>query len=92
MLYWAEGTKSRNSVRFCNSDANMVRFFRDFLTDVLSVAPERLRLSVHVYLGNGLSVAEIERFWLERLALEATSLRKHSGVRRVRRAAVARRS
>src|SRR5437879_1769492 len=31
MLYWAEGSKSRNSVQFVNSDPEMVRFFVRFL-------------------------------------------------------------
>jgi hypothetical protein len=77
MLYWAEGTKNRNSVRFCNSDPNMVRFFRHFLTDVLDVEPERLALSLHVYLGNGLTIAEIERHWLDQVGLTRSALRKH---------------
>jgi hypothetical protein len=31
MLYWAEGSKSRNSVIFCNSDPEMLRAFLAFL-------------------------------------------------------------
>src|SRR4051794_33828688 len=31
LLYWAEGTKSRNTVCFANSDIAMVRFFVHFL-------------------------------------------------------------
>ncbi len=31
MLYWAEGEKSRNAVRFSNSDPEMMRFFIAFL-------------------------------------------------------------
>jgi hypothetical protein len=27
MLYWAEGTKSRNTLEFANSDPGMVAFF-----------------------------------------------------------------
>jgi hypothetical protein len=27
MLYWAEGEKNRNALRFYNSDPEMVRFF-----------------------------------------------------------------
>jgi hypothetical protein len=37
MLYWAEGSKARNTLKFANSDRQMVRFFRHFLTDALGV-------------------------------------------------------
>lgn len=40
MLYWAEGSKSRNQVHFANSDLNMVRFFCDFLRTSLGVRNE----------------------------------------------------
>lgn len=33
MLYWAEGSKKRNSVIFVNSDPEMMMFFVDFLRD-----------------------------------------------------------
>lgn len=78
MLYWAEGAKSRNTVKICNSDPHMLVFFRRFLVESLFVDPSRLRLSLHVYLGNGLSVDEIEEHWLERLELPRSCLRKHA--------------
>ena len=78
MLYWAEGAKSRNTVKICNSDPHMLVFFRRFLTEGLMVDPAQLRLSLHVYLGNGLSVREIERYWLNRLDLPRSCLRKHA--------------
>jgi len=75
MLYWAEGSKSRNSLEFVNSDDAMMRFFLRFLW-LLDVPDERIRLSVNVHLGNGLTLAEIEAWWLERLDLPASCLRK----------------
>jgi hypothetical protein len=75
MLYWAEGSKSRNSLAFVNADAEMVRFFLRFL-QLLDVPDERIRLSVNVHLGNGLTLEEIEAWWLERLELPRSCLRK----------------
>jgi hypothetical protein len=75
MLYWAEGAKSRNSLAFVNSDVEMVRFFLRFL-ELFDVPHERIRLSVNVHLGNGLTLAEIEAWWLERLELPPSCLRK----------------
>jgi transcriptional regulator with XRE-family HTH domain len=77
MLYWGEGHKSRGSVRLTNSDPNLLAFFRWFLTECFDVQPERLTVSLHVYLGNGLSIEEIESHWLGALELPRSCLRKH---------------
>jgi hypothetical protein len=31
MLYWAEGSRERNAIKFTNSDPEMLRFFMRFL-------------------------------------------------------------
>jgi hypothetical protein len=78
MLYWAEGSKNRNAAIFSNSDPQMVRFFRRFLTECLDLPPERLALRLNVYTGNGLSIEEIEAYWLQALGLPPSCLRKHA--------------
>ncbi|HEY6781593.1 MAG TPA: hypothetical protein VI111_11605, partial [Thermoleophilaceae bacterium] len=78
MLYWAEGGKGRNSLIFANSDVHMHRLFRRFLREALGVPPERMRIRVNVHTGNGLTVAEIERYWLDALQLPVSCLRKAS--------------
>jgi transcriptional regulator with XRE-family HTH domain len=78
MLYWAEGSKERNRVRLTNSDPNMLRFFRDFLVTCFEVDPRRFTLSLNVYLGNGLSIGEIEDWWTDKLAIPRSCVRGHS--------------
>ena len=78
MLYWAEGAKSRNCAKFANSDPPMALLFRRFLTDALDVDCDHIRLSINVYTNNGLSIDEIERFWLDLLDLGRDSVRKHT--------------
>jgi hypothetical protein len=78
MLYWAEGTKSRNALVFVNSDASMMLCFREFVTNALKVPVSRIRMRLNVYTGNGRSIAEVERYWLEFLSLPATCVRKHT--------------
>jgi transposase-like protein len=78
MLYWAEGTKSRNKVSFSNSDLNMIRFFGRFLRESLEVQPEQLTIRLNVYTGNGISVSEIEDHWLNALGLPRSVLRGHT--------------
>jgi Homeodomain-like domain len=77
MLYWAEGSKERCSIGFSNSDVRMVLLFRRFLTDSLGIDRESILLALNVYTNNGLSIGEIERYWLDRLDLPESSLRKH---------------
>jgi hypothetical protein len=78
MLYWAEGSKGRNSVVLTNSDPHMLGFFARFLRGTMGVEDADLAIRLNVYLGNGLSLEEIESYWLEVLRLPRTSLRKHS--------------
>ena len=75
MLYWAEGSKDRNRVVFTNSDPAMLRTFLGFLRGPCEVGNERIALTVNCHLNNGLSLAEIEAWWLAELGLPATALR-----------------
>ena len=77
MLYWAEGSKGRNAIRFTNSDPRMAAFFRRFLVEALGIAPEEIHLSINVYTNNGLSIDQIERYWLDLLDLPKSSARGH---------------
>lgn len=77
MLYWAEGAKDRNTLVFANSDLNMVRFFKGFLVECFGLGPDDFSMKLNVYLGNGLSLKEIEDHWLTRLDLPRSCLRKH---------------
>ncbi len=78
MLYWAEGTKDRNVLKLVNSDVNLVRFFHRFLVTYFALQPTDFAISLHVYTGNGYSIGDIERYWLDALDLPRSCLRKHS--------------
>jgi transcriptional regulator with XRE-family HTH domain len=75
MLYWAEGSKNRNRVVFTNADVEMHRAFLGFLRDSYEVAPEQVTFRVNCHLNNGLSLAEIEGWWLDALGLPPECLR-----------------
>jgi hypothetical protein len=78
MLYWAEGAKGRSTIKFVNSDANMVLLFRRFLTDSLGVELHSVLMTLNVYTNNGLTITEIESYWLHLLGLPRSSARKHT--------------
>lgn len=68
MLYWAEGTKSRNTVQFTNSDADMLELFLRFLRRCYGVRDDRVAFSVNCFTPDP---TEIVRWWLSRLGLPA---------------------
>jgi len=76
MLYWAEGSRSRNRLTFTNSDPEMVDLFVHFLRRCYGIDDVRVALTVNVHLGNGLTLVDIEQWWLRRLGLPRASLRR----------------
>ena len=69
MLYWAEGTKSRNAVLFTNSDADMLELFLRFLQRCYAVSDRQVVLSVNCYVAEGQDPESIVQWWLRRLEL-----------------------
>ncbi len=49
MLYWAEGCKGRGTVKFVNSDPDMIRLFLRFLREICGIWENRLKLLIHMY-------------------------------------------
>lgn len=49
MLYWGEGTKGGNSVKFTNSDPEMIKLFLKFLRRICGVDENRLKVQIHCY-------------------------------------------
>ena len=78
MLYWAEGSKDRNSVKFANSDAAMVRVFVRFLRECFDLDAGAVTARLNVYTGNGLSIDAVEDHWLVALELPRACLAKHT--------------
>ena len=77
MLYWAEGSKERNTVVFANSDPAMMEMFTRFLRACFSLTSEDLVFRLNVYTNNGLEIDEVELFWMDLLRLSRRSPRKH---------------
>lgn len=75
MLYWAEGTKSQNHVTFVNTDPDMVKFFLSFLRKYFGLANEKIAMSIFCY-TDFRTLEEIQAYWLQKLELEPSCLRK----------------
>jgi transposase-like protein len=78
LLYWAEGTKARNTVQLANSDVNLMRLFWRFVRTSFGVQADQVAFALHLYTGNGLTIREVEDWWLTALSLPRSCLRKHS--------------
>lgn len=77
VLYWAEGYKRlriRNgkervghTIRFVNSDAEMVTVFVHFLLEILGIAPEKIRLTMRLYAH--INEEEARKYWMRATGL-----------------------
>jgi hypothetical protein len=76
MLYWAEGDKCRNAVRMSNSDPDLLVAFLDFLKEHFGVTTARVSIYCNLFADHVENQTAIEQFWLDRLGLPETSLRK----------------
>ncbi len=65
MLYWAEGSRDRNQIRFTNSDPEMVRFFVTFLRRYFILRDEDIRVTCNLFPDHVERQREIEQFWLD---------------------------
>ena len=63
MLYWGEGAKTGGSVKFANSDPEMIKVFLNFLREICGIHEERLKALIHIYPDHNES--ELKFFWSE---------------------------
>ncbi|PIR45221.1 MAG: hypothetical protein COV10_00545 [Candidatus Vogelbacteria bacterium CG10_big_fil_rev_8_21_14_0_10_51_16] len=67
MLYWGEGAKGHGSVRFANSDPDMIRLFLRFLREICGVDEKRITAIVHYYPDHNLHF--LQDFWSKRTGI-----------------------
>lgn len=76
MLFWAEGSRDQNAVKFSNSDPQMALFFLEFLRKYFQVRDEDVRVWCNLFADHEERQREIEQFWLDLLRLPPVSLTK----------------
>lgn len=86
MLYWGEGSKSRNTVRITNSDPALLTTFMKFLRQNFEVSDDDFQVRIVFYEQNGLGLTqqETEDYWLHALRLRRENLRPASTDKRTR--------
>ena len=76
MLFWAEGSKMRNSVQLVNSDPAMLALFARFVRHYFEVPDASLRLMCNLFPDHEEHQLEVEDFWLTVAALPRSSMTK----------------
>jgi hypothetical protein len=76
MLHWAEGDKTRNSVRMANSDPELLSLFVGFLRRHFGVRDEQMAFYCNLFADHAERQREVEEFWRAKLDLPAAALRK----------------
>ena len=61
MLYWGEGAKSGNVVKFTNSDPEMIKLFLKFMRNICGISESRLKALVHLYTDQDHDF--VEKYW-----------------------------
>lgn len=73
-LYAGEGAKRDGTVQFANGDARMVAYFCAWLRHFFEV--DESRLTVRVYLHDGLDLDAAQRFWSDRTGIPVSQFHK----------------
>lgn len=76
MLFWAEGSKRRNTVIISNTDVDLLIVFVKFLKKYFNCKNEDFTISVMAHLNNGLTIDDINQYWLKELELPESCVRK----------------
>ena len=76
MLYWAEGSKTRNTAQITNADPDVLRFFVEFLRRYFDVPDDQFRLTCNLFADHLPRQREVERFWLDTMNLPESCLCK----------------
>jgi len=80
MLYWGEGAKTGGTVKFANSDPEMIELFLIFLRKICGISESRLRGLIHIYPDH--DYIKIKNFWGKKTKLSKNQFYKqaiHSG-------------
>lgn len=76
MLFWAEGSKARNVAQLTNADPDLVAAFLGFLRSFFAVRDDQIAVTCNLFADHLDRQRRIEQFWLDKLGLPRTSLRK----------------
>lgn len=77
-LYWAEGSKKKREVSFCNSDPNLINFMIYWLKRYFDVPNLRLRAVVGINEIHTKRESKVKKYWSEITGVPLEQFRKTS--------------
>jgi len=75
MLFWAEGSKTKNSIVFTNTDVNMLKIFIKFLK-YLGVNNDQIHIAINCFVNNETYIDSIHNFWENELNIVGCKFNK----------------
>lgn len=76
-LYWAEGSKDKNTFCFANSDAGMMKRMVKFLQKYFNITGDDLKVRIAFYENKDLDTQTVEDHWGKVIGLENIEWQKH---------------
>lgn len=76
MLFWAEGSKSKNQIAFTNSDIHMMKLFARFLKESLGVKSEQISMRINCFLNNESEIDSVHDYWIKELDIDGCNIHK----------------
>ncbi len=74
-LYWGEGLKASSSqISFSNSDPKMARFYLYWLTDIIGISKEKIKVRLHLY--KDMDIEKEVKYWARNLKLPRLQFNK----------------
>jgi hypothetical protein len=78
MLYWAEGTKSRNTFGFSNCEVETHKLMVSFLKRFFGDHFHKLKVRVNFYPSKTNSYESVQKFWCDQLGIELHQFNKYT--------------
>lgn len=75
-LYWAEGAKTHDRFTFVNSDPAMLKTMLVFLTDIIGIPKEQIRVALQINIIHKKRVGTVTSFWSDYLNIPLASFGK----------------
>lgn len=77
-LYWAEGTKKKRDVSFCNSDPNLINFMIEWLNICFGVERNEMKAIVGINEIHRSREDKVKKYWSKSTGLSLSQFRKTS--------------
>ncbi|MFA6572117.1 MAG: hypothetical protein WCT77_12880 [Bacteroidota bacterium] len=74
MLYWAEGAKTNEVVKFSNSDPVMIKFMMRWFREVCKVSEDKIKIALHIHALH--CRKDMHNFWSEITEIPLTQFYK----------------